>query len=167
MSGGRDLAVGRAREMASAFELPTPFSVRAVLRKLERDRGRRIRLHPVPPGWGGTSGWCGAWLPEPGTDHIVFVRDPASTVRNALTVLHEVGHMVLAHEGAPLPPGVDLQVVGLPSVGGGRGRTAFDDPEEEAAEVFSSMLLRQALARGSVDLDDTDPQSVLLKARLG
>lgn len=165
---GESLAVIRARNLAATVKLPTPFSVRALLLDLEVARRRRIVLHPVEAGWAGTSGWCGAWLEEVDVDHIVFIRDPLSTVRNAGTVLHEVGHILLNHLGAMVPRTVDLTSLGLSSVRRARGRTAFGDPEERAAETFSSLVLQSALARGAValDADTVDPRALRLQSRL-
>lgn len=154
-----------ARALAVSLPVPTPFTVRGVLLNVERSTGRPITLHPVPPGWAGTAGWCGAWLPAPDRDHIVFVRDPTSTVRNAGTILHEVGHMLLGHEGQPLPPDIDLPSVGIGSLDRARGRSGFDDPDEQAAEVFASVILQRGLAsRGAVEF--ADARTALLKNRL-
>ena len=159
-------AVFEALRAAAALVLPIPFSVRALLVQLAHERGRRMRLHPVEPGWGGTSGWCGAWLEEPEADHIVYVRDPRSTSRNAGTILHEVGHILLDHPGAPLPPGVILSTIGLTEATRVRGRAHFSSPEERAAETFSTLIL-QAATEHPAATELSDPRLVRLRSRLG
>lgn len=161
----REPAVVEARRLARSLPLPVPFSVRELILKLERDRCRRIIIHAVEPGWAGTSAWCGAWLEAPDADHIVYVRDSTSTVRNASTILHEVGHILLDHAGAGLPAGVARIGVELTGVARARGRATFDDPEERAAETFSSLILQRAMAVSTAA--DKDSRVALLKSRLG
>jgi hypothetical protein len=73
--------------------------------------------------------------------------------------------MLLRHEGRPLPPDVDLPSAGLGNLDRARGRSGFDDPEEQAAEVFASVILQRGLAsRGAVEF--ADARTALLKSRL-
>lgn len=162
-----DVAVGRAAGLIADVDLPDPFSVREFLKQLATRRRKPIVLHAVPAGWCGSANWCGAWLDTEASDHIVFVQD-WSTVKTAQTVLHEAGHVLFDHPGQPLPAEVSLGALDKTEIRRARGRTAFDTPEELAAEAFSTLVLQATMfgARTDLSLAD-DPRSALLEVRLG
>lgn len=155
-----------ARHVAATIRVPSPFTVRALILEVERSRERPILLHPVDPAWARTSRWCGAWIEDAAADHIVYVRDPRSTSRNAMTILHELGHIVLDHSGSADPANLPVGRFGVAYPSRMRGRSGFSEPEERAAELFSTILL-EAVTRHRPPDDQADPRVARLQSRLG
>jgi hypothetical protein len=165
MAAASSAAREAAQSLLNSLVLPCPFSVRALLQQAQEHRQRPIVLHPVSPEWGGSTGWCGAWLETPTTDHIAFVRDP-STVKTALTVIHELGHVFFDHPGEMLPVTLALGGIDTATVIRARGRAAFGTPEEQEAEAFSTLVLRATMFSNDTDLRiEASPEAALLKAR--
>ncbi|MCW2528617.1 MAG: Cinorf13 protein [Pseudonocardiales bacterium] len=163
----RDDVISEASRMVANVGLPDPFSVRAFLNQVAQTRGKPIVLHQVEPGWCVSGGWCGAWLDTGDADHIFFVQD-TSTVKTSQTILHEVGHVLFDHPGQPVPANVPLGGMEVASVRRVRGRFAFDEIEELAAEAFSTLVLQSTMvgARGDLFVA-ADPRAALLEVRLG
>lgn len=142
----------RVRRAVRVLDLPETVAVRDVCLAVERHRRRPLRLHALPHDVAEVMpGWCGAWVETDAEDHVFFACSAPRTSK-ASTILHELGHMVLQHHGRPLGTAQSVQLLGDGDlVRGIRGRSAYDEPEEQEAELFASVLLEMTL--------NSDPRS--------
>ena len=114
-----------------------------------RDRGRSLtvdRQANLPPGV------FGRWLAHPDRDEVECAAGVAAKSR---TRAHELGHIVLGHQGVPVAnmPGISPMSSGLAALMLCRGGDLDANGREELhAEWFASMLLaRLAAATGARD----------------
>jgi hypothetical protein len=151
----------RCEAIMGNIELPRPFSVDALCRRLTDQRGRRLHLHLLPREVA-VSGICGVWLATASDDH-VFYEGQTSPVHQEHIVLHEIGHILFEHntmaEGM-----VDSVQTLLPDLDPARfqglfARTDYTTRQEQEAEMFASLI------RLRVDQPHDDPPSEVL-ARL-
>jgi hypothetical protein len=137
-----------ARHIAK-LDLRPPFDVRQVCASLASQRGRPIHLRPMELPDGGP---CGLWLATPRADVICYDSAVSGLHRDHI-ILHEVGHLLFGHPGAPavdavtsqlLMPGLDPALVRRVL-----GRTQYSEAAEVAAETFATLVLaRVAAERG-------------------
>ncbi|HWH01081.1 MAG TPA: hypothetical protein VNV66_17610, partial [Pilimelia sp.] len=131
----------RARELG--VRIPAPFSAERFCRDLGAARGRPIHLIP----WDTTTATvpCGLWISTDRADYIVYERAAAAILREHI-ILHELGHLLLGHTGAPNLPDVtaSFELLDAAVVERVLGRTgAYDAREEREAEVFASVVGEQ------------------------
>jgi hypothetical protein len=133
----------RFRALAREIEIPMPFDLTDFCARLERQRGRIIRLFPITS-MGAVSG---VWVSTAEADYIYY---EAGTTRLHRThiVLHEIAHMLLGHKGGAwirddiaqlLAPALSDSLVQLIL-----GRGAYTSAEERDAEVMASLILHHA-----------------------
>lgn len=127
----------RCDRLIRALGLPTPLDPEMLCRHLSQQRGRRVRLLPMPLPSNGASGF---WLATETTDYIIT--DSGTVAPHQLHILlHQLAHMLLGHGGSIVEA---LQQLLLPELGlgaGGRGaRTHYDLDEEWEAEMLASQL---------------------------
>lgn len=83
----------RCRRLLRDLQLPQPFSVEALIKRLALQRSRPLHVHPLPgdpvPG-----GPYGLWLVTADEDYIFYERR-TSPLHRAHIVLHEIGHMLM------------------------------------------------------------------------
>lgn len=106
--------------------------------RMQRRRGRPLRLVPVVTG----PGWpSGMWVESEDIDVVLF--DAAtSAVHQVNIIAHEFGHIMLGHAGTQRGSSTGsafrwLEMDLAPSV---MWRTGFDDGDEHEAEVFATMV---------------------------
>lgn len=147
---GEQLLATRTRcaQLVERLDIAYPFDVDDLRRRLERGRGKRIRVYDLPPG-GREGGACGLLLPGPRADHL-FVAPTASDQHRMEILTHELSHLVLGHapntaltdaEAAEL---VDLLLGGLDPRMVAEvllSRTRYDHPRELETEVLASYLI--------------------------
>jgi len=131
---------GRHAAIIRELEMPAPFDLGQFVARLERRRGRPIRLRPFSFG---TGGLCGLWI---GTAEADYIYHEAGTTPFHAThiVLHEIAHMLLSHEHTAawdqvislLAPDVDQALIQLIL-----GRSAYTSAEERDAETLASLIL--------------------------
>jgi hypothetical protein len=124
--------------------IPVPFDLGEFCARLERHRGRSIRLVAVPARLDAPSG---LWVSTADTDYI-YHPEGISPLHRAHIVLHEISHMLLGHLGGPRDGGhlADLLAPDL-SDGLARlilGRSSYTSAEEHDAEIMASLLLERA-----------------------
>ncbi|MBY4212613.1 hypothetical protein HQO27_01750 [Rhodococcus fascians] len=88
---------------------------------------------------------CGLWLAYSGFDEIVY-DSGTSEYHIDHTILHEVGHMVLDHNGDDGDSGLLTIQRLLPNIDASAiqkvlSRSHFDDVEESEAEMFADLLM--------------------------
>lgn len=130
----------RCAAAAAELGIPTPFNLDRFCQQLEQRRGRPIHRIPIaaPPG-----SPCGMWIALRGADYI-FYEAGTTPLHTEHIVLHETGHMVLAHRGTSvwdgeltqrLTPHLHPQLVQH-----ALGRAAYSAREEQEAEIFASLI---------------------------
>lgn len=131
----------RCQALVSALDLPSPFSVEALVRELSARRGRPIRIHTLTIGSAVDA--CGLWIATASCDHI-FVEEKTTRFHQEHIVLHEIGHILWDHgsgEGenhsalATLLPDLRPDVVSRLLA-----RTSYTSEQEQEAELVASLI---------------------------
>lgn len=149
----RELRRTGERFLAS-LELPTPFSLPALIEQLAASRGRPLYVRPLPgepiPG-----GPYGLWLATTDEDFVFYERHTSRLHREHI-VMHEVGHL-LAHQLSrtdcaentqwrPEPDRIAKLVPHLSAESVSRilSRDHCASMEERQAEMIASLLMGRA-----------------------
>ncbi|WP_354380854.1 hypothetical protein [Streptomyces sp. PvR034] len=117
------------------MDLPHPFSLDALCERIAEQRGRPIRLHPLPKE-AAESGVCGLWVGTTSIDY-VFYEAQTSPLHREHIVLHELGHILFGHnslEGEE--SGAHAPVI--------LGRTNYTNRQEQEAEMLASLIRTSA-----------------------
>ena len=137
----------RCESRLDGMALPEPFELEALCDQLGQQRGRPILVTEAPM----PAGMYGAWIATAAADYI-FVEQATSPVHQEHIVLHELGHLLCAHEpGSVL---ADQTTTLLPNLSGEMvrrvlGRTTYSADEEREAELLASLISQKA-ARAEV-----------------
>ncbi|MGW6688216.1 hypothetical protein [Streptomyces sp. NPDC054961] len=147
----------RCEAILGRLELAHPFSLDGLCDRIAEQRGRPIRLHPLPKE-AAESGVCGLWV---GTASIDFVFYEAQTtpLHQEHIVLHEIGHILFGHHSldAEEPDGSDGQV---PTV---LGRTNYTTRQEQEAEMLASMIRIRTATTGPHPAHGTEAPDTLAR----
>ncbi len=118
-------------------ELPRPWDVRALCRRLAAARGRPLTLRavdlPALP--------FGMWLFDGTRDVVMYPASATGYYRDHI-ILHEICHLLSGH-GTPAPDPSGPAGPGTAPTGQGSGN-AYSNREELLAETFASMVLKIA-----------------------
>jgi predicted glycoside hydrolase/deacetylase ChbG (UPF0249 family) len=131
----------RCQDVLDRLDLPRPFTVKEFCHRLAAQRGRPVHIRPLPARAAG-SGACGLWLETAGADHIFYERHTVRPHQEHI-ILHEVGHMLLAHRAtAPVADGLAALVPDLDPglVHRLLARTNYTTPQEREAETLASLI---------------------------
>ncbi|MEU9131656.1 ParH-like protein [Kitasatospora sp. NPDC048540] len=146
-SGERHRLWRRCERVAATLALPEPFELPALAETLSDRLGRPVEFLPLPAGAAGT---CGMLVSTARADYIGYPTD-TTLLHQQHIVLHEVGHLLCGHHG----PAADGTAVGalVPHLSGELvrrvlGRSLYDSTQEQEAELFASLVLHRAAARG-------------------
>ncbi|MDJ0382648.1 hypothetical protein [Streptomyces sp. G-G2] len=129
----------RCETILGRLDLPHPFSLDALCGRIADQRGRPIRLHPLPKE-AAESGVCGLWVGTVSVDY-VFYEAQTSPLHREHIVLHELGHILFGHnslEGAETGPSGSA---GVPVI---LGRTNYTTRQEQEAEMLASLIRTSA-----------------------
>jgi hypothetical protein len=149
-----------ARDLRQACEaklhglrLPEPFTIEAFCDSIAHQRGRRIRLVPMPDG---PASPCGIWISTDDADWI-FHQAATSRMHQDHIVLHELAHMIFDHRTKreqaealrarllpDLAPDVVAEVL---------GRTSYTSEEERQAEMLAGLIGARAKRRTPLSED--------------
>ncbi|WP_329377180.1 ImmA/IrrE family metallo-endopeptidase [Streptomyces sp. NBC_01351] len=121
----------RCENILGHLELPHPFSLDELCNRIAEQRGRPIRLHPLPKEAAET-GVCGLWVGTVNVDY-VFYEAQTTPLHREHIVLHELGHILFGHHSVE-GEGNDDHV---PTV---LGRTNYTTRQEQEAEMLASMI---------------------------
>jgi Zn-dependent peptidase ImmA (M78 family) len=148
------------------MDVPEPFDIHELCRRLGDARGRPIRLMPVAIG---AKGPYGVWIASATTDYI-FVEQNTTPYHRLLIILHEIGHLYRGHRGLAehggdatraLFPDLDPNTVRMML-----GRTAYDDVQEREAELIASLILSKVSDLSPEPDLPVDPEVAELLARI-
>jgi hypothetical protein len=130
----------RCEALVRRLDLPSPFTVDALVARLSAQRGRPIRVHALPPGLADEA--CGLWLATDDGDDI-YVADKTTAFHREHILLHEIGHLLCDHGGADdaaraaarLLPGVSPTMISRMLA-----RTDYTTHEEQEAELVATLI---------------------------
>lgn len=161
--------------MLDDLGLPEPFDLLTFVDQVAHHRGREIHLVAIR-GAVANGSPCGWWCPTRDFD-LIFLDEAASQVHRDHIVLHEVGHMLWGHDPAlaALSPILKHATSHLRwdsgAITGMLGRSEYDSPREQEAEVFATVAgLKILTARAGptgAGADHGGPLSQALYPRVG
>ncbi|MFD9726739.1 hypothetical protein [Streptomyces sp. NPDC059072] len=122
----------RCENILGHLELPHPFSLDELCNRIAEQRGRPIRLHPLPKEAAET-GVCGLWVGTVSVDY-VFYEAQTTPLHREHIVLHELGHILFGHHSVEAD---DVDDGHAPTV---LGRTNYTTRQEQEAEMLASMI---------------------------
>jgi hypothetical protein len=127
------------------LDIPHPFCLDTFAATVEAHRGRPLRVLPLP-GLDGSDALSGAWVATDAADYVLIDADASPWHRN-LIGLHEIGHILCDHGGAP---GLrELAADLLPTLSDATvrrflGRHGYSREDEQEAELMACLILEQA-----------------------
>ncbi|MFI9311053.1 toxin [Streptomyces triculaminicus] len=145
-----------------AMPVPSPFTLAAFVRAIEKVRGRRILLLPFSESFARLDAACGLWvrMPDPPID-LVFYMQGTTPYHQQKIILHELAHLWCDDENSldvgqfqAMFPFLGSTLISK-LVGGAkvRGRAAYDTYEERRAETLADFI--QHAADDATHGDDT------------
>lgn len=146
--------------LVASLEIPFPFDLETLCRRVGEQRGKPILLMPTEMVFGNL---CGMWMGTAKADYVFYEQD-TSPLHQQHIIFHELGHILRRHPAARLL-GVDLAKALAPQVDPAAevprvlGRDAYTDEHEYEAELIATFLLRRTatLARPARPGDAFDP----------
>jgi hypothetical protein len=141
-------------EIIDTLHIPQPFRLIDLLDQVARRRAKRIEL--MPSYWGSAAP-CGVLVSTDQVDYVCFDAH-TSDVHQIQIVFHELGHMMLGHTdrghntergnspSEQLPADDVLLQRLMPNLSPALirrllGRSVYDNEQEQAAELFASILM--------------------------
>ncbi len=121
----------RCEKILGHLDLTHPFSLDALCNRIAEQRGRPIRLHPLPK-QAAESGVCGLWVGTASVDY-VFYEAQTTPLHREHIVLHELGHILFGHHSLEGEENDGQAPVVL-------GRTNYTTRQEQEAEMLASMI---------------------------
>jgi hypothetical protein len=141
----------RCRHIVAALEVPRPFDAVVFIDMLAQARGRPIELVPVSAR---SPMPCGLLVTTDRADCIVYSAD-TTPLHQQHILLHEAAHIVCHHHNAAsaAPDGLAAAQTLLPHLPASLlqrvlGRTVYDEPQEQEAELVASLILYRVTRRG-------------------
>ncbi|MFF5447726.1 ImmA/IrrE family metallo-endopeptidase [Streptomyces sp. NPDC012888] len=125
----------RCEAILGQLDLAERFCLEGLCTKIAEQRGRPIRLHPLPRE-AAESGVCGLWVGTATTDY-VFYEAQTSPLHQEHIVLHELGHILFGHHSLEGEEADGAAPVVL-------GRTNYTTRQEQEAEMLASMIRTRA-----------------------
>ncbi|MFL6124368.1 hypothetical protein [Actinophytocola sp.] len=136
--------MNRLLDAVASLDVPDPFDIDELVRRVAVRRGRPITLRALRIGPGGPSG---LWLAVRDADLICYEAG-TNAVHQAHIVLHELGHVLCGHDSAGTSPDSVLRFL-LPTLDPAAvsrvlRRGAYHDEEEREAERFATLVRQRA-----------------------
>lgn len=142
--------------LVRTLPVPVPWDRAAFIDGVARLRGRPIRVVPTVDKLALSP--CGLWMKRD-NDDIIIHEAGTSEYHIDQIVCHEIGHMVLEHDGGPRGAASDdhqskmiyaTALAGFePSTAVVLGRISFSDDRERDAEMFASIVMLAAAEGGA------------------
>ncbi|MBT2448922.1 ImmA/IrrE family metallo-endopeptidase [Streptomyces sp. ISL-43] len=136
----------RCEAILGRLELTHPFSLDGLCGRIAEERGRPIRLHPLPKE-AAESGVCGLWVGTASIDY-VFYEAQTTPLHREHIVLHEIGHILFGHNSLEVEDaaGTAEDAGQVPTV---LGRTNYTTRQEQEAEMLASMIRTRTTTPGA------------------
>ena len=160
----------RCERLLLDVDVPDPFDVHVFADSVSRRRGRPVRLvaktSPLGP--------CGVWVALPTIDW-VFYEDGTSRLHRDHIIVHELAHLLAAHEPTDqLEPGLLAGLLAglLPDLDPSMvkrvlSRSSYSAVEEQEAEMIATLVLQRAERPAPTELTGADrPKDADVLARL-
>jgi hypothetical protein len=153
--------------LVGALDIPEPFDLESLCRRISGQRARPIILLPTPMVFGNL---CGLWLGTLKADY-VFYEENTSRLHQKHIVCHEIGHLLRLHS-ASRTLGSDIAraltaVVEPGEVQRVLGRDTYDDDQEFEAELIATLILRRVSRMHASDVPTAvDPAAQSAVARI-
>ncbi|WP_328296690.1 hypothetical protein OG389_01995 [Streptomyces sp. NBC_00435] len=154
------------RTLTGRFDLSHPFEVEELCSAIATERGRPLRLLPMPAVMPAGAGVCGMWVSFAAADH-VYYNVVTSRPHQTHIILHELAHILLDHRESTAPEPAMLEQL-FPDLDPamaarllGRTRTRATTRQEQEAELLASVMWQHfsvapaALATAPPDTADT------------
>lgn len=130
--------------MVRDLDIPSPFDVRLLCRRIAERQHRPIHLEPMRMP---ADGPCGVWVSGAAVDYIFF-EEQTSPLHQEHIVAHELGHLLCDHRTMSVMSGDTSRTV-LPTLDPNMverilHRTHYNEVEEQQAEIIASLILRNA-----------------------
>ncbi|QFQ97304.1 hypothetical protein F9278_15040 [Streptomyces phaeolivaceus] len=141
--------------MLAQMPLPRPFSLERLIAAVEAERGRRIKLVPIPDYLLAQTDVCGLCLQLKNAPvDLIFFVDGTTAFHRLRIILHELAHLWCdddveagPEELAGLIPDFPSDALrGLTSAGRVMARHRYDSHAELRAEMLTDLLLQEAYA---------------------
>jgi hypothetical protein len=134
----------RVVDAVASLDVPDPFDITELVRRVAHRRGRPITLRAMRIGPNGPSGM---WIALRDADVICHEAE-TNAVHQAHIVLHELGHMLCGHDSAGAFPDSVLRFL-LPTLDPATvsrvlNRGSYHDDEEREAERFATLVRQRA-----------------------
>jgi hypothetical protein len=133
----------RCEQAIARVAIPDPFDLESLCEAVSEQRGRRLRI-TVRQLTATRSAPCGMWIAMADEDVIVIEQHTSSLHQDQIG-LHEIGHILCDHhesgtglarrDALRLLPSLDPQMVQRVL-----GRTSYDLPQEQEAEMVATLL---------------------------
>ncbi|MFL6140881.1 MAG: hypothetical protein ACJ72N_03280 [Labedaea sp.] len=136
------------------LDLPDPFDVHELCRRIGASRGRPIRPCAIALS---ATGFCGLWLAARAVDYVCYEQDTSAHHQEHI-ILHELGHIMFGHGGAETLNqmfshlSADTLRIML-----ARRHDAYSDDQEAEAETFAYLVWRKAEYHPPKDPPPDDP----------
>ncbi|WP_026254928.1 ImmA/IrrE family metallo-endopeptidase [Salinispora arenicola] len=133
----------RCQRLINDLEIPEPFDLDCFRRQLAGQRGRPLKISPLPalaePGF-----VSGVWVATENADYILY-NARTSPLHQRHIIMHEVGHMIFRHNEHELPEGV-MRSSEFPNIysrpgGDMTARINYSKWEEVEAEMAATLLV--------------------------
>jgi hypothetical protein len=129
----------QCRDMIKSLLIPRPWNLEVFRASLEDQRNRLLILTAVP-------GSASLWIATANADYIFYENDTTAS-RQLHLIGHQVAHILFGHEGTSvrgnvaraLFPDLDPDIVAAALT-----LSAYTSAEEQAADVFASLLRSQS-----------------------
>ncbi|MGF1425076.1 hypothetical protein [Kitasatospora sp. LaBMicrA B282] len=127
------------------------MEIEALCASVAEQRGRPLRLIPLPSAAGVRSSICGMWLAFPNADQVYYT-PVTSPLHQTHIILHELAHMLLDHQqnSAAAPEALSRLFPDLdPAMAArllARGRSEATDRQEQEAELLASLIWQRFTA---------------------
>jgi hypothetical protein len=134
----------RLLDVVAALDVPDPFDINELVRRVAHRRGRPITLRAMRIG---ASGPSGLWIALRDAD-VICHEAGTNPVHQTHIVLHELGHMLCGHHSAAAEPDSVLRFL-LPTLDPAAvarvlRRGSYHDEEEREAERFATLVRERA-----------------------
>ncbi|MCQ4120728.1 hypothetical protein [Rhodococcus tibetensis] len=141
--------------------MPGPWSFEEFCRWLSRRRGKPIELRPLNADL--LDGAPCGWSVDCEDVDIIYYAVSTAKLHSRFISYHECAHLLFGHEGTPSDCQAFVQLapdIAPDAIRNALGRTDYDEPQEQEAELLAMSLLRHDEDRLLTRRGRTDPEDL-------